>query len=750
MRRTAQQIGKKLDEAHDAAQQNIPAQNVQNQLPGRTLPPASSTSRGGVLLSDDDPQPVGAADPGTLSAASRADHVHGGGGTVPAGAPGDMLYFDADGNLALLEMAGVPAFSAIYAEDVGGTQLPVWDMRNSLAGDLSGTFDAALVTGLQGFPISTSDPTTGMMLIYDGGAYTPRVLVAADIPSLTAAKISDFDTQVRTSRIDQLAAAGANVSLGSHKLINVLDPTADQDAATKAYVDAVAQGLSVKGSARLATAVALPSNSYTAGVLTGSATGVLTVDGSAVALNDRILVKDEATQANNGLYVCTTAGAVGVAYVLTRAADQDAATEIAGAFAFVEGGTANAGAGFVVAGSGPYVVGTTAIVWTQFSGAGEISAGTGLTKTGNTLSISASYLGQGSITTLGTIGTGSWQGTKIGLAYGGTNADLAVTGGAGQYLKQSSSGAAITVGAIPATDLAYSGLTTGQIFQASGATAAGFAALNLATAVSITGILPSANGGTGQSSYAVGDLLYASGSAALSKLAGVAIGNALISGGVTTAPAWGKIGLTTHVSGLLPSANGGSGTNNTGNLAWPSGGGTAALLGTAQTFSDEQTLLKTLHVPASTSTNSTYGIRFGDSGTDYGNFQTLDLGGASYIFFSTNRQFNGATGLFELLNTRVGGNLQISSDALAFFTFAASSVTPTNRWSVDNAGNMNAQTSIRVGGTQVLTSRQTGWNAPTGTLTRGTFAVTGATVASVAQALAALITDARTHGWIGT
>ena len=73
-------------------------------------------------------------------------------------------------------------------------------------------------------------------------------------------------------------------------------------------------------------------------------------------------------------------------------------------------------------------------------------------------------------------------------------------------------------------------------------------------------ITPAENGGTGQSSYTVGDLLYASGSTTLSKLADVATGNALISGGVGVAPSWGKVGLTTHVSGTLPVANGGTGT----------------------------------------------------------------------------------------------------------------------------------------------------------------------------------------------
>jgi hypothetical protein len=77
-------------------------------------------------------------------------------------------------------------------------------------------------------------------------------------------------------------------------------------------------------------------------------------------------------------------------------------------------------------------------------------------------------------------------------------------------------------------------------------------------AITLAGTLIAVNGGTGFGSYAVGDLLYANTTTTLAKLADVATGNALISGGVTTAPAWGKIGLTTHVSGILPTANGGT------------------------------------------------------------------------------------------------------------------------------------------------------------------------------------------------
>jgi hypothetical protein len=89
----------------------------------------------------------------------------------------------------------------------------------------------------------------------------------------------------------------------------------------------------------------------------------------------------------------------------------------------------------------------------------------------------------------------------------------------------------------------------------------------LADGASSTGVLDAPSGGTGQSSYAVGDLLYSSTTTALSKLADVATGNAVISGGVGVAPSYGKIGLTTHVSGTLPIANGGTGSTTAATVA---------------------------------------------------------------------------------------------------------------------------------------------------------------------------------------
>ena len=108
-----------------------------------------------------------------------------------------------------------------------------------------------------------------------------------------------------------------------------------------------------------------------------------------------------------------------------------------------------------------------------------------------------------------------------------------------------------------------------------------------ANAVQVIGwkVVPATAGGTGQTSYAVGDLLYADTTTTLAKLPDVATGNALISGGVSTAPSWGKIGLTTHVSGTLPTANGGTNlTSFTANGIVYASSSSALATGSALTF----------------------------------------------------------------------------------------------------------------------------------------------------------------------
>lgn len=225
------------------------------------------------------------------------------------------------------------------------------------------------------------------------GAPTFRSLVAADIPTLTAAKISDFDTQVRTSRLDQMAQPTADVPFNSRKITGLADPTQNQDAATKAYVDTVSQGIHTHTSARLATAAALPTSTYSNGTgginatITGTANGALSVDSVAVAVDDRILVKNQANAFENGMYVVTATGGASAVFVLTRSTDMNQDVEFPGSFEFVEEGTVNADNGYVVTTNLPITIGTTGITWTQFSGAGQITAGAGLTKSGNTIDV---------------------------------------------------------------------------------------------------------------------------------------------------------------------------------------------------------------------------------------------------------------------------------------------------------------------------------------------------------------------------
>lgn len=171
---------------------------------------------------------------------------------------------------------------------------------------------------------------------------------------------------------------------------NTLYPTVQ---AAKDYTDTVAQGLTTKPSARLATTTTLPANTYSNGssgvgaTLTATSNGILTIDSGNVVLNDYILVKDQASQLQNGLYKCTTAGTAGVPYVLTRAVEMNTTLEFSGSYVFVFDGVINENAGFVCTNNTPPTVGTTAIVFVQFSGAGQVIAGNGLSKSANTLSI---------------------------------------------------------------------------------------------------------------------------------------------------------------------------------------------------------------------------------------------------------------------------------------------------------------------------------------------------------------------------
>ena len=212
-----------------------------------------------------------------------------------------------------------------------------------------------------------SGPTTG-----SDAAPTFRALVAADIPSIVHTKISDFDTGVQTNRLDQMAAPTGSVSLNSQTITNLADPVNTQDAATRGFVEATAQGLDVKDSCVAATTANI--------TIATKLNDGKTLDGVTLANNDRVLVKDQSTASQNGIYIVGSSPA--------RADDLAAGSDAAGMFTFVEKGSVNADNGFVcTSNKGSAVTGTNNLTFAQFSGAGQITAGDGLDKSGNTLSL---------------------------------------------------------------------------------------------------------------------------------------------------------------------------------------------------------------------------------------------------------------------------------------------------------------------------------------------------------------------------
>jgi hypothetical protein len=258
--------------------------------------------------------------------------------------------------------------SAIVARDAQGAFSAGAITASSISGDgsaLTNLNASNLASGT--VPLARLSGITNAELAADAAIVDTKLATIS-----TAGKVLNSATTATASNTASAIVARDADGKFSAAMISITGSVVNAtDVATKGYVDGVAQGLDIKGSVRAAT---------TANV---TLSGEQTIDGVELVAGDRVLVKNQTTASANGIYV-VAAGA------WSRAADADASAKVSsGMFVFVEEGTANADAGFVLTTDGAITLGTTALAFAQFSGAGQVTAGAGLTKTGNTLDIVA-------------------------------------------------------------------------------------------------------------------------------------------------------------------------------------------------------------------------------------------------------------------------------------------------------------------------------------------------------------------------
>lgn len=287
-----------------------------------------------------------------------------------------------------------------------------------------------MITGVQ----SAGSQSTALTINESNGviSITPNLATTASAGLMSASdfsKLADATSEATANKLVIRDASG-QAKFGT--------PTDANHAATKGYVDAARTGLDVKASVRAATTA-------TVNLATEVQDGSI-IDGVTLATGNRILIKDQgvggAAHADNGIYTVNASGAP------TRATDADSDAEVTpGLFTFVEEGTDNGDSGWVLATNGSISVGSTPLLFAQFSGTGQITAGDGLSKVGNILNVNDDDV----------------------TIYVDGNDDLAVK----------------------------SSTTAGQTLLSQGSGTAAWGALDLSNANAITGTLPIGNGGTG-------------------------------------------------------------------------------------------------------------------------------------------------------------------------------------------------------------------------------------------------------------
>lgn len=581
---------------------------------------------------------------GTLGGASGGTGVNNGSSTITLG--GSLTTVGAFAT----SITSTAATSVTLP--VSGTLLST---DSTYVASVSGTATRIVIGG------TATNPTVDLATVTNPGTGGTFVKVTTDgygrVTDSTAVLQADITGLVDTVYVNVAGdTMTGDLNMGNFYVTMNNAPVDDTDAANKAYVDSIAAGLSWKQAVASATTVAAGNISgFSAGVITipnNNATFFPNVGAAAVidavtfVANQRVLVKNQTTTAQNGIYIVTTVGVEGsVDAVLTRASDMNAPAEFTGATVFVTGGTVNDNSGWTQTAI-VTTVNTDPVVWAQFSGSSTYTWGTGLLESGNTISVN---LGAGItelpsdevgihlydsannpliLTTDGTArstATGaaldllldgsslSKSTTGLRVAAGGVDLTTMVTGvlpGANGGTGVANTGKTITLGGSLTTAGAFDSTftmtaATSVTFPTSGTlatvggTVASFSAgttgllPNSATtgAVTLTGTLIAANGGTGFASYTVGDILYADTTTTLAKLAVGAAGTVLKGG---TTPTYSAVSLTADVTGTLPVANGGTGAATLLDTGVLIGNGTTAIEATTALTFDSTTDVLTI------------------------------------------------------------------------------------------------------------------------------------------------------------
>ena len=319
------------------------------------------------------------------------------------GTSGQFMKTDGAGNLSFetifsnIDLAGDTGSDTYNTNETltfaggSGMQAAVTDNTVTINATALTNSNLSGSAGITNANIANPNVTVGSTQIDLGATQT-------DIAGLTSLVIDDITINGQTM---STGSANKDINLSPHGTGTVKVPSGYEDRsgfdsqslANKAYVDQVAQGLDTKPSCRAGTTADLSAtyNNGSSGVgatLTASSNGAIVVDGVSLSVGDRLLVKNQTTASENGIYSVTTQGDGSTAFVLTRATPEDQPSELTGgSFVFVEQGTANGDNGYVFTHNGSPTFGTTALDVAQFSGAGQITAGAALSKTGNQLDV---------------------------------------------------------------------------------------------------------------------------------------------------------------------------------------------------------------------------------------------------------------------------------------------------------------------------------------------------------------------------